>query len=119
MVSIELQDVHIYAYHGLQDGEQKTGSEYVVNLAVTYPENDHSFDNLQNTIDYVELFEIVKQRMNVATPLLEKLADGIIRKIKHQYSFICEIQLSVYKLQAPIENFRGRVGVTIKKKFDA
>lgn len=117
MVSIELLDVRMFAFHGLHDGEQKTGNEYVVNLLVSYQENTDSFESLQNTIDYVALFEIVKQRMHVATPLLEKLADGIIRKIKHRYSFVNEIKLSVHKLQAPIENFQGRIGVTLYKKY--
>ena len=118
MVSIELLDIHLFGFHGLEEGEQKTGNEYVVNLVVSYVEGEESFESLKNTIDYVRLFEILKQRMHIPTPLLEKLADGIIRKIRHQFSFVSEIKLSIYKLQPPIENFQGRVGVTIHKRFN-
>jgi dihydroneopterin aldolase len=56
--------------------------------------------------------------MQHPTPLLEKLCDGIIRHIKHQYPFIREVDLSILKLQAPIHNFQGKVGVSMNKKFN-
>jgi dihydroneopterin aldolase len=118
MVTIELQNIRLQAYHGLYEGEQKTGSPYEVNLKVMYDEGDVSFDNLKHTINYVDVFEIVKQRMKVATPLLEKLAEDIIRKLKHQYPFATEISISVYKLEPPIENIQGKIGVTMHKRFD-
>lgn len=118
MVSIELHNIRLQAYHGLYEGEQKTGSPYEVNLKLSYNEGDVKFDELKHTINYVEVFEIVKQRMKIATPLLEKVAEGIIRKLKHQYPFTIEIILSIYKLEAPIENIQGKVGVTMHKRFD-
>ena len=118
MVAIELQNIRLHAYHGIYEGEQHTGSPYEVNIKVVYDEGNTQFDNLKNTINYVEVFEIVKQRMKVATPLLEKLAEGIIRKIKHQYPFTKEVVLSIYKLEAPIENFQGKIGVTMQKQFE-
>jgi len=118
MVSIELHNIRMHAYHGLYEGEQKTGSPYEVNLKVTYDEGHLKFDDLKNTINYVDVFEIVKQRMKVATPLLEKVAEGIIRKLKHQYPYATEISISIYKLEAPIENIQGKLGITMHKKFD-
>lgn len=83
-----------------------------------YEEGNVKFDELKNTINYVEVFEIVKQRMKIPTPLLEKLAEGIIRKLKHQYPFATEVIISIYKLEAPIENIQGKIGVTMHKRFD-
>lgn len=118
MVVIELQQVRLQAFHGVYEGEQKTGSAYEVNVKVVYDEGDSTFDDLKNTINYVEILEIVKQRMRVPEGLLEKVADGIIRKIKHQYPFTKEVIFSIYKLEAPVENFQGKIGVTLHKKFD-
>jgi dihydroneopterin aldolase len=56
--------------------------------------------------------------MSVPTPLLEELAEGIIRKIRHEYSFVKEISISIFKLQPPIGGFQGKVGITLHKKFD-
>jgi len=118
MVTIELHNIRIHAYHGLYEGEEKTGSPYEVNLKIMYEEGNVKFEELKNTINYVEVFEIVKQRMKIATPLLEKLAEGIIRKLKHQYPFATEVIISIYKLEPPIENIQGKIGVTMHKHFD-
>jgi dihydroneopterin aldolase len=56
--------------------------------------------------------------MAMPTPLIEEIAESIIRKIRHEYSFVKEVSISIFKLQPPIENFQGKVGVTLQKKFD-
>ena len=84
-----------------------------------YDEKDRPFESLETIVNYVNLFAIVKQRMHQPSPLLEKIADEIIGKIKVQYPFIREVILSIYKLQAPIGNFQGKAGMTLHKKFDS
>jgi dihydroneopterin aldolase len=118
MVSVELKNIRIYAFHGIYEGENRTGSPYEVGVKVCYEEGKADFSDINDTINYADLFSIVKQRMLVPTPLLEKVADGIIRRIKHQYPNIREVILSIYKLEAPIENFEGKVGVTMHKRFN-
>jgi dihydroneopterin aldolase len=118
MISIELHDLHMHAYHGIFEGEERVGNPYIVNLEVKYDESQRNFDDINNTISYVDLYDIVKQRMQIPTGLLEKVCESIIRRIKHQYSYIKEVNLSIYKLQAPIENLNGKVGVTMNKKFN-
>ncbi len=118
MITVQLHDVKINAAHGIYDGEEILGNPYIVNLDVTFDEGSNDMGRLSNTIDYVELFEIVKTRMMRPSGLLEKLCDSIVRHLHHQYPFIKEVNLSIYKLQAPIPNFHGRVGVTMNKKFD-
>jgi dihydroneopterin aldolase len=118
MVVIELNQVKLHAFHGVYEGEKITGSTYELNVRVAYEEGNTTFDDLKNTINYVEILDIVKQRMRIPTGLLEKVADDIIRKIKTQYPFTKEVSLSIYKLDAPVENFQGKIGVTLHKKFD-
>ncbi len=118
MVSVEIRNLILHAYHGVYEDEHKTGSSYEVNLEVQFDDNGSEFESLEDTINYEELLSIVKQRMMVRNSLLEKVADGIIRKIKHQCPRAREIRLSIYKLQAPVENFQGKLGVTMYKRFD-
>jgi 7,8-dihydroneopterin aldolase/epimerase/oxygenase len=118
MTAIELKDVRFQAHHGLYKNESKTGNTYHIDLSVKFDEGDASFDALENTIDYVELYDIVRRRMQSTTHLIEKLCKGIIEQIKLQYPFVKEITISIYKIQAPIENFEGKVGVTLCKIFN-
>ncbi len=118
MISIELIDVQLYAFHGIYEGEEKTGNPYIINLVVKYDEGVADFDDINNTINYVDLYEIVKQRMSIPTGLLEKVCESIISRIKHQYPFVKEVGLSLHKLQPPLLNFQGKVGVAMTKKFN-
>jgi dihydroneopterin aldolase len=118
MTTIELQNILLHAYHGVYAGEQKTGSPYDVSVKVIYDENGSQFDYLENTINYVAVFGIIKERMQLPMPLLEKVALGIIGEIKQRWPFSVEIMVSIFKLEPPIENFQGRVGVTIHQRFN-
>lgn len=117
MISIELKDVTISARHGLYAGESSTGNIYHIDLSVKYDETNLAFDSISHTINYVELYDIIKQRMQDSTALLEKLCSEIVQQIKDLYPSVKEVILSVYKIQAPIENFEGKVGVTLHKLF--
>ncbi len=118
MVTIHLHHVILFAHHGIYDDEKKNGNTFEVNLDVVFERGEESFDSIDHTVSYEDLFGIVKQRMQIATPLLEKVCAEIISAIKRQFPFTKEISISIYKLNAPIEGFNGKAGVTIRKKFD-
>lgn len=118
MVTVHLHQLIMHAFHGLYAEEHKTGNNYEINLDVSYEESSSRFETIQDTISYEILFGIVKKRMQAPTPLLEKVCESIIRTIKHEFPFVREVSISMYKLQPPIENLHGKVGVTMRKKFD-
>ncbi len=118
MLTVHLNDLRFFAHHGVFDGEPVAGGEFEVQLQVSYDEKKISFNDLNNVLNYVELYNIVKKRMAMPTPLIEEIAESIIRKIRHEYSFVKEVSISIFKLQPPIEHFQGKVGVTLQKKFD-
>ena len=118
MLTIHLNDLLFFAHHGAYDGEPETGGEFQVNLLVKYDEKKIKFDNLNNILNYEELYHIVKKRMSMPSLLLEEVAESIIRKIRHEYSFVKEVSISIFKLKPPIEHFQGKVGITLQKKFD-
>lgn len=118
MITVQLHDLNIHAAHGVYEGEENVGNPFIVNLDVSYDEGDSDLQKLENTIDYVDLYEIVHSRMMVPSGLLEKLCETIIRHIRHQYPFVTEVSLSIYKLQPPIRNFHGKVGVSMTKRFE-
>ncbi|ULQ57729.1 dihydroneopterin aldolase [Flavihumibacter rivuli] len=117
MLTVHLKDVIIHAYHGLYEGEERTGNNFEVNLSVSYEAKKGKLDDLKHLISYEDLFRIVQKRMNTPTPLLEELADGIICKIHQEYSQVQKVEISIFKLQAPITGMQGKVGITLVRKF--
>ena len=117
MVTVSLHNLIFSGRHGVFKEELATGNTFEVNLDVLYDESDRPFEGLDSIVNYVNLFDIIKARMQQPSPLLEKIADEIIVKIREYYPFIREVILSIYKLQAPIGNFQGKAGMTLHKKF--
>lgn len=118
MVVVELKDIRMHGNHGMLEGESLLTNPYLVNIKVWYDEGDSKFETIHDTVDYAEVFNILRQRMKIHYALLEQLADGIVRSIKHRFPLVAEIEFSIYKLQVAIDNLEGMVGVTLHKKFD-
>lgn len=120
MLTIELQQIKLHAFHGLYPGEERLGSPYEVSLKAQCMEPANgTYQELSDTINYAALYEIIRKRMAVPTPLLETVADEIIRDINRLFPRINQIEISIFKLQPPIAQFEGRVGVTINRSFHA
>jgi dihydroneopterin aldolase len=117
MITIELQDLIFYEHHGVYEEERRVMNSFEVNLSVSYMDTIPVFEKIADTISYVNLFRIVQEKMKEPVFLLEKICQGIILNIKHQYPAVSEVRISIFKLQAPIEHFVGKVGVTMQRIF--
>lgn len=117
MLKISLQQLLFRGYHGLYKEEQSTGNQFEVDLEVYFDETSDRIVDLQDTINYGTLYDLVKARMDVPEPLLETLAMDIAQKIKNRYPFIKEINVSVSKLILPLLNFQGKTSVTYSKRY--
>ena len=117
MLTVHLSQLSFYAYHGFYEEERKLGNNYVVDITVTYDEGTKPLDDLNNLVNYEAIYEIVKKRMSIPSPLLEEIADSMINRIRHLYKQVNEISVSIFKLNPPIEGFQGKAGITLHKIF--
>lgn len=118
MVTIHLHHVLFFAYHGLFPSEKELGNQFEINLDVEYEEKSLSFEGIDQTIDYSELYTILKRHMEVATPLLESVCADILLEIKQRFPFVQAINISLFKMKPPIEDFNGKAGVSLRKKYN-
>jgi dihydroneopterin aldolase len=51
-----------HAFHGLYEEEQRNGNNFVVNVDIEM-DTDGMITDLQQTVNYVEVFQIIQQRM--------------------------------------------------------
>ncbi len=115
MLSIHLHNVIIFAYHGLYQHEQVHGNNFEVNITVNYKPKQ-LVHTIKQTINYVDVYNLLNNRMQIATPLLETLVMEIATQILAQFQLAEEVFISIKKLQPPIENFNGSVGVSFSLK---
>lgn len=102
ITKIELKDMTFYAYHGAFTQERKVGNVFVVNLEITAPLSKAvESDDLNDTINYAEVYDIIKKEMNVPSNLLEHLAGRIMNSLKVSYPDIEHIVVKLSKQNPP------------------
>ena len=114
MMFIHLHDVLFHSKHGLYDEEREKGGEFLLNLSAAFAAR--KVTTLNETVDYVAVYELVQKRMNEPTSLLETIVIEIAQQILAQFSIVQEVHISLKKIQPPIEAFNGSVGVSYKLK---
>ena len=83
--------------------EGKVGADYIVDLRVGYSlEGAMISDDIADTLNYAELYEIVRSEMGTASRLLEHVAGRIAKAIEEAFPQIYSIDLKVTKLNPPI-----------------
>jgi len=101
--SISLNDVRLYAFHGVLEQERRVGGEYSVSLRVHYNiSKAMETDNVADTLNYAQLLEIVKREMDVPSNLLEHVAGRIGRTVFDEFPQAEAIDLNVTKLNPPM-----------------
>lgn len=116
MLTIHLQQLRFIAFHGLYDEEKIIGNNFIVDVAVSYLPTTATINQLHQTINYVEVYNIVKTRMESATPLLETIVTEIAQQIFDTFSQAQHVNICIKKENPPIENFCGSVAVEYNKK---
>ena len=116
MFTINLHNLIFHSFHGVYDEERILGNTFEVNVSVDF-EPDEPITSLEHTINYATIYEIIKERMLLATPLLETLAQELSQKIYNFDNRIKTISVSVEKKNPPIPNMEGSISVHYKKDF--
>ena len=115
MESIELKKMIFHAYHGVLEQEQISGNTFHVDLKL-FLNLDKAIltDNLNDTLNYANVFDLVKKEMAIPSHLLEHAAGRIIQKIRQAYPFIQKIEIRLAKLNPPVEGEIGEAAVRIE-----
>ncbi len=96
---VSLHGAAFFAYHGFYPEEQKIGNHFLVDIDVAFsPAADMSLDNLENTVNYEWLYDMVCEEMKINRKLIETVAQSIIDQIKAQYPFTDSVQVVLKKL---------------------
>lgn len=114
---IELKDQVFYSFHGLHEEEKKTGGQFVVNLKVGFISMINRITDVDHTINYESLFNILKEEMTEPRELLETLAGSVVELIHEKYPVINFAEIRIEKLNPPIAHMQGNVSVTLVRQF--
>lgn len=99
---ITLTDLRFHAFHGVIPQERLTGNDYSVSLRIGYPVNEACLsDEVDDTLNYASVYDIVSQEMNVPSKLLERVAFRIADRLFRKFNLITTLDVKLNKLNPP------------------
>lgn len=101
IVQVNLEDLRFYSYHGFYPEEQILGNEYFVNIKTSFDGSKLKDDELENTVNYEQLYSIATIAMKNSRKLLETVADEILENIKLKFQYLTSIEVSICKVNPP------------------
>ena len=112
---IYLDNVRFHAYHGVLEQERKTGGDFMVSLRVGFPvERAMYSDEVNDTLNYAALYEMVKKEIAKPSKLLENVACRICETMVKAYPNIETIELKITKKNPPMGADCDGAGVEMK-----
>jgi len=116
MHKVLLEGMLFHAKHGVFEEEKITGGKFEVNLELeTDFSSSMNSDELEGTVDYSAVYDLIAQEMKNPSKLLEHLGKRIIDKIYASFSEVQFIKLKISKLNPPISGEVERVSIVIEE----
>ena len=114
MGTIYLDNLRFHAFHGVQKQERNVGNDYIVNVSVQYPfeEACHS-DDVNDTLNYAILADIVKMEMLIPSNLLEHVAQRIGNSIFAHFPQTESATIDIKKVAPPFSADCDGAGIRI------
>lgn len=115
MGKIYLNRARFYAYHGCMEEERAVGGNYVVDVIVDFDFSDAEKGNeLKDTVDYISIYNCVKDEMEKPAKLLEGVLERTVSSIKKIHPNITGVDVKIEKTNPPIGG--DVTSVAVRKK---
>lgn len=113
--TITLQKMEFRAYHGCYDLEQKVGNRFTVDLRiVTELGQVAAEDSVELAVNYLTVYEVVREVMGHTQRTIERVAMNIIEALKVRFPQIEQVTCTVAKLAPPLGGKLHSVSVTLE-----
>lgn len=114
---ILLENIKIYAFHGVLPEEKRIGNYFIINAEVHADLWKASeTDDLADTVNYAEINEIIHAEMKIPSQLLEHVAGRIIKKILGKFPKIEFVKIKITKTNPPMKGEMEGVSVELESK---
>ena len=113
-MKVHVNNIKVYAYHGCLDEEGIIGSDYRVDVLVGVKNKlSHQNDDLNQTVDYSLVTQIVVEEMTIRSKLIETVAAKIIKRVHNECAHSERVSVTVTKINPPIDGDVETVSVTL------
>lgn len=111
--TVKIEGLRFFAYHGFYDEERKKGNDFICDVAVELKSYESLEDNINDTVNYEDIYAIVEQEMAITRKLIETVAYAIISRVK-ELDNVTGGTVRLYKLNPPINGKVDRAVVEMR-----
>ena len=103
MSIISIEGMEFFAYHGCFKEEQVIGTKFRIDLFLEVDTSTaEKSDQLQDTVNYQSVFQLVKKEMETTSKILEHVGRRILDSIKNEFPTIDHARIKIRKLNPPL-----------------
>ena len=114
LYTINLEGMDFHAFHGCYELERLTGSHFEVRLRIVSPLGRVAEDDdVTQAVNYLTVYETVREQMAVTQHTIERVAQNIINALFERFSQIAQVKCTVTKLAPPLGGKVRKVSVTL------
>ncbi len=95
---IAIIGAEFYAYHGYYEEERKTGHTFIIDAEVILKSFDSHDDNINDTVNYEQIYAICVQEMGKTQKLIETVVLNIISRFKNEFIHISNAKVKIEKI---------------------
>ena len=113
---VALEGLEFHAYHGVYPHERSSGNKFEVDITVETEFQEAAFqDDLSGTINYEDLYTLVKAEMNKPSKLLETVGHAIAEKILRAFDSAISVEVKISKFNPPIGGVCKKASVLVNR----
>ena len=114
---ISLEGLEFHAYHGVYPHERSSGNKFEVDVTVETEIQESAFqDDLRGTINYEDLYALVKAEMEKPSKLLETVGHSIAGKILKAFASAIQVEVKISKFNPPIGGVCKKASVVVERR---
>jgi len=114
---ISLEGLEFHAFHGVYPHERESGNWFEVDISIETNILEGAIrDELDKTVNYETLYQIVKEEMEVPSKLLETVAEKIVERVLNALPEVGLVELKLSKINPPIGGKCKRASLWLQKR---
>ncbi len=112
--TIKIEGMEFRARHGCYEVEQAVGGNFVVDVELQVrDEGVADADDITRAVNYVEVYEVVREQIAIPSRIIENAAKRIMDAIAVRFSQVVGVRVTLAKLAPPLGGKAERVSVTL------
>ena len=114
MSRISINNMRFYAHHGCFEQERAIGTQFVVDMSFTSDTSRAEVsDDIADTVNYLEVYQVVKRETAQPSHLLEHVARRVGEAVLREFAAVAEVTVKVSKLNPPLGGQMDSVSVEL------